>query len=133
MSFIFANLPNVIINKILTYSHVIKYRNGKYIDSIPLNDTRYKIIEKISRPIKITDSNKCILQLINKKMTDWYGYSLTYYFIDYDDKRGNKCNNYLVTIQSITRINDGYDKYYKYGRKSIYIYDNNENIYKTVE
>jgi hypothetical protein len=133
MSSIFANLPKVIINKILDYNRVINYRNGKYIDSIPRCDNRYKIIEKVSRPIRIIDSDKYILNLINKRMADWYGYNLTYYFINYTDKDGNKYINYLVTIQSIRRVNDGYDKYYKYGRRNIYSYDTNENVYKTVE
>jgi len=133
MSSIFAKLPKVIINKILEYSRVVNYRNGKYIDSISHDDIRYKTIEKVSRPIRVIESNKCILHLINRKMVDWYGYNLTYYFINYADKDGNKYINYLVTIQSIRRVNDGYDKYYKYGRRNIYSYDTSENVYKTVE
>ena len=133
MTSIFANLPNVIINKILHFIRVIKYRNGKYIDTIPLTDIRYKIIQKVSRPIRYIDSNKCMLQLINRQNADWFGFTLTYYFIDYNDNIGYEQKNHLLTIQSIKRINDGYDKYYKYGSRNIYIYDTNDNIYKSVE
>ena len=132
MTSIFAKLPKVVINKILTYTQSVKYRNGKYIDSIPHDDIRYKTIEKVSRPIRVIESNKCILHLINRKFSDWFGFDLTYYFIDYKDLNGYKHKNHLLEVQSIKRINDGYNQYYKYGYRSIYIYDKNDNIYKTI-
>ena len=44
---IFSLLPFDIINQILTYDGSIKFRNGKYINQISLNDYRYKLLKEI--------------------------------------------------------------------------------------
>ena len=46
----FSNLPFEIINIILSYDNIIRFRNGKYINQIASNDSRKQILEKI--PIK---------------------------------------------------------------------------------
>ena len=51
---IFANLPDELIHKIINYTNVITFRNGKYIDKINENDCRYALVRKITRPIQIS-------------------------------------------------------------------------------
>jgi hypothetical protein len=45
----YENLPIDIINHILLYTGVIKFRNGKYIDQIPKTDERYRFLDSIPR------------------------------------------------------------------------------------
>lgn len=47
---IFRHLPNEVIHHILSYSDVIKYRNGVYMNQIPKTDLRYSMIRKIPSP-----------------------------------------------------------------------------------
>lgn len=42
----FTKLPNEIISNILSYDGRINYRNGTFIDRIPLDDVRYSILQK---------------------------------------------------------------------------------------
>jgi hypothetical protein len=48
---LFQNLPSEIVRIILEYDGKIAYRTGKYIDRIPKNDKRYRLIRKIPKPI----------------------------------------------------------------------------------
>lgn len=45
---IFNYLPLDIIHHVLSYNDVIKNRNGKYMNQICKEDTRYKLLLKIS-------------------------------------------------------------------------------------
>ena len=47
---IFVNLPLELVNLILSYDNVIRFRNGKFIDQIASNDSRRKLVAKI--PVK---------------------------------------------------------------------------------
>ena len=42
----FAYLPEVLIHKIINYTDVLSYRNGKYIDRINKKDNRYNLLQK---------------------------------------------------------------------------------------
>ncbi len=53
---ILSQLPLDLVNMILEYLNVIVYRNGKYIDRINKSDTRYELIDKIPKPIKINNN-----------------------------------------------------------------------------
>jgi len=50
----FHNLPQDIINHILSYNDTIKYRNGKYMGQICNEDYRYEILRKIPRKTRET-------------------------------------------------------------------------------
>lgn len=52
----FSFLPNDLINIILEYLNIVKYRSGKYIDRINENDFRYVMLKNIPKPIKISDN-----------------------------------------------------------------------------
>jgi len=58
----FSYLPQDMIIMILSYLNIISYRTGKFIDKIKANDVRYKIFEKIPRPICI-DKNQYYIGL----------------------------------------------------------------------
>jgi hypothetical protein len=47
----YSDLPIEIINKIINYTDVVVFRNGKYINRINKNDYRYKILNKKKEPI----------------------------------------------------------------------------------
>lgn len=129
MDSLFSKLPTVAINKILTYTNVIKYRNGKYIDTIPPEDIRYKLLSKTLKPIRFSNSDKYFtFDLINKKTSEWHGYLLTYFF-------ANDINNncHLLNIQRLTRVNNGYDKYYVFGKKNSYIFSLNNKWERIVD
>lgn len=133
MDTLFGNLPTVVINKILTYTNVIKYRNGKYIDTIPPEDIRYKLLSKTLKPIRFSNSDKYFtFDLINKKTLDWNGYLLTY-FLPNNTNNTNNNNCHLLNIQRLTRVNNGYDKYYVFGKKNSYIFTLNNKWERIVD
>jgi len=47
---VFSNLPLDIVNIILSYDNVIRFRNGRYINQIPCNDARKQLLKNI--PLK---------------------------------------------------------------------------------
>jgi len=47
---IFSTLPTELVNIILSYDDVIRFRNGKYINRIANNDNRKELLERI--PLK---------------------------------------------------------------------------------
>ena len=107
-------LPIELVNKIINYTDVIAFRNGKYIDRIPKNDERYKKLEKIPKPI-IIGRNKILLKLINYSYYEPCGYLVEYLFTD----------NIKITSKFVKRIIDGFDKVYIEKSCVKYIYDVN--------
>ncbi len=132
MSSVFSNLPNDILIRIISYTNTIKFRNGKYIDTIPNDDIRYTLLSKIPKPISVKNSEKHLLYLTNKKNAEWVGCLLTYYFSNYTDINGNKCIHNLFTIQNIVRKNDGFEKYYAFGMKNGYIFTSDNKWEKII-
>ena len=50
---LYQQLPNEIINIILSYDGKIKYRNGKYVNQIEKTDRRHILLQKIPKPLFI--------------------------------------------------------------------------------
>lgn len=48
-----SNLPQDIINNILSYNENVKYRNGKYMFQILKDDKRYKILDHLFKNIEL--------------------------------------------------------------------------------
>ena len=112
----FTMLPDVLIHKIINYTNIITYRNGKYIDRIPKNDNRYKVIETIPRPIKV-GSNKVLLRLMNYSYYEPHGYFIEYIF-----------DNYIkATLKFVIRTTDVFDKCFIVKSNIKLIYDANNN------
>jgi hypothetical protein len=118
---IYSQLPLVLINKIINYTNVITYRDGKYIDKISKNDERYKLLEKISRPIKV-GNKKVLLKLMNYSNYEPYGYFIEYIFEDY----------IKITIKFVVRTTDGYDRIFVEKSNVKVIHDINNNLSKIV-
>ena len=96
---IYSQLPDVLINKIINYTNVITYRYGKYINKISKKDERYKLLDKIPRPIKV-GNKKVLLRLMNYSHYETHGYFIEYIFD----------NNIKVTIKFMVRTTDGFDR-----------------------
>lgn len=62
---IFGTLPHDIVHNILSYNDKIKYRNGKYMNQICKNDTRYKLLLKIP-PIRVNYFDHDIYEIFYK-------------------------------------------------------------------
>lgn len=108
----FMYLPDVLIHKILNYTNIMVYRNGKYINRINKLDKRYFYINRIPRPIKV-GPNKVILRLLNGNYDYMHGYLLEYNFTD----------NYIkLFIKFVIRELDGFDSYYNVIEHNIYFY-----------
>jgi hypothetical protein len=75
-------LPIELVNKIINYTDIVAFRNGKYIDRIPKSDERYKQLEKIPKPVRI-GSHKIIFNLINYSCDKPVGYLIEYLYTDY--------------------------------------------------
>ena len=87
-------LPIELINIILQYDNIIKYRNGIFINQININNLKYNLIEeniknklKIISKTKVTNNSFIIDTVICKK-----GFNIRYnYFY-------NKINNSVYTF-----------------------------------
>ena len=95
----FSNLPDVLIHKIINYTDVITYRNGKYINRINKKDERYDLLKNITRPIYVCN-NKVLLRLMD--------YNMRGYFIEYKIKS----DIIIINIRFFYREMDGFDRYF---------------------
>ena len=60
----YANkLPIELINKIINYTNVVAFRNGKYINRIPKTDARYAMLRNLVKPVKL--GKRVLINLIN--------------------------------------------------------------------
>lgn len=94
----FQYLPNDIIQLIVNYTDIIVFRNGKYINRLNKKDERYKLFNKINRPISIGP-----YKVIVKMMDESKGYIIEYDFRD---------NLKKAAVKFIYKDWDGYDSYY---------------------
>ena len=62
MNFVF---PEDIVNHILSYTGIIKERNGKYMRQIDKKDERYAILETVQREIIVANRYRAVVR-INK-------------------------------------------------------------------
>lgn len=53
----FSSLPDDVVHHILSYTGVLKLRNGKYMGQISKSDKRYELLHKIRRVILHYSSN----------------------------------------------------------------------------
>ena len=112
----FKFLPDVLINKIINYTDVVTFRNGKYIDRIPKNDKRYKLLKTVPIPIKV-GNKKVLLKLINYSIYEPHGYFIEYIF-----------DNYIkIIIKFMVRTIDGFDRLFVEKSNLKLIYDVNNN------
>ena len=97
----FSLLPDVLIQKIINYTGVIAYRNGKYITRIPLNDYRYFVLKKIPKPI-IIKPNRVLLKLLDGTIDTTPGYFIEYFFT---------LNSIKINVKYVYVERDGFDRY----------------------
>jgi hypothetical protein len=115
---IFNKLSSDLIDKILSYDNILILRNGKYMNIIPKHDKRYKLLERLPRPIKIYSSSYNYIYSIRLfNFNDYipYGYILTYNII-------NK-NIFYLSIKFSYRVFEKFIKYNKTKTKDVYIID----------
>jgi hypothetical protein len=88
----YANkLPIELINKIINYTDIVAFRNGKYINRIPKTDTRYTMLRNLVKPVKL--GKRVLINLINYSYEEPTGY-----FIEYVFDKFPKVNIYYTTI-----------------------------------
>jgi len=114
---IYSQLPDVLIHKIINYTNVITYRYGKYINKISKNDERYKLLDKIPRPIKV-GNKKVLVKLMNYSHYEPHGYFIEYIFEDY----------IKVTIKFMVRTTDGFDRIFVEKSNVKLVHDINNNL-----
>ncbi len=114
-------LPIELVNKIINYTDVVAFRNGKYINRILKTDERYEKLNKIPKPMKV-GPDKILLRLINYSHEEPCGYLIEYLYKDY----------IKTTSKFVKRIIDGFDRVYIEKSCIKYIYDVNGNWSKIV-
>jgi hypothetical protein len=115
----FKTLHDEIIHIIINYTGVITYRNGKFMNRLKKDDSRFVLLQKIRIPILI-GSKEVLLQLINNRMSG--------YFIKYIIE-----NSFIkVNVRFFHIEIDGFDKYFDIKSNDTYIFDTNNNWTKLV-
>lgn len=114
----FKYLPDELINQIINYTDVVVYRHGKYINRINRRDNRYKLLERMPRPIKIGQS-RVLLKLLN---TNREGYFLEYIIGMY----------IKINIKFVRYEIDGFDRYIETKSFQQLIFDVNDNWSKII-
>jgi hypothetical protein len=115
----FKSLPEVLIHKIIHYTDIIVYRNGKYINRIIKNDLRYDILKKIPKPVYV-GHHKILLRLM--------GPDLSGYFLEYDIRSIFIKLNIRFFYRIITR----FEKYFNYKSDDTYIFTINNQWFKLI-
>jgi hypothetical protein len=114
----FKYLPHEIIHKIINYTDVVVYRHGKYINRISKDDNRYKLLDKIPKPIRI-NPNRFLIKLLNKNREG--------YFLEYVISMYIKLNIKFVSYEV-----DGFDRYLETKYYFSMIYDINNKWSETI-
>ena len=109
----FKYLPDELIHQIINYTDVVVFRFGKYINRINKCDNRYKILDKIPRPIKIGQS-RFLIKLLNENREG--------YFLEYVISMYIKLNIKFVSYEV-----DGFDRYLETKSFFQYIFDINNS------
>jgi hypothetical protein len=106
----FKNLHDEIIHIIINYTGIITYRNGKFMNRLKKDDSRFILLKKIPIPIFI-GKKEILLQLINNRMSG--------YFIKYIIE-----NSYIKLNVCFFHIEkDGFDKYFDIKSNDTYLFD----------
>ena len=116
-------LPIELVNKIINYTGVVSFRNGKYINRIKNSDERYKILARIPKPMKV-GNKKVLLKLMSYIDTnEYYGYLIEYTFD----------THIKANIRCVNRYYDGFDRVYNLLSNNTLIRDANGKWQKYVE
>jgi hypothetical protein len=110
--------PDEIIHQIINYTDVVVYRHGKYINRLNKKDIRYKLLDKIPKPIRI-NPNRFLIKLLNKNREG--------YFLEYVISMYIKLNIKFVSYEV-----DGFDRYLETKYYLSMIYDINNKWPKTI-